>query len=134
MGLDLGPQAYLTETTDRSWPKCCRCTEKFRQMRPLDREALGIDLPYPVEAFQLLTRESPGELASKYRLVAEARCHGAVHRFVMDCPRRWGLTAEQQAFGTIWVFVPGAAGSYRVEVRRGALGNRLTRDLQTSFR
>lgn len=119
MGLDLGVQTYKTETTDRSWPKCARCTERFEHMAKLERELMGIELPYPVESFGILTREAPSELKSRYKLVVEAKCHGATHRFVMECPRRWGLTAEQIAFGHVWAFVPGVGGRFKVEVRRG---------------
>jgi hypothetical protein len=134
VGIDIGLGAYRTETTDASWPKCYRCTARFQDMSPRDRRLQLISLPYPVEGCQLLTRETPLSPRAKYKLVVRATCHGEQHQFVMECPRRWGLTAEQQALGAIWVFVPNGRGGYKVEHDRNKLALRAYSGLESGIR
>ena len=135
MGIDTAPARYRTATTEQSWPKCRVCTVRMQGMRKLDREALGIDIPYPVEGLKLVTRERPRDMRSKYRWVIEAQCHGQMHRFTVEIPPRFGDTGEQVVLGLIDCFIPNGKGGYNVELNPDRMRSmRYYRDLLTSVR
>lgn len=65
--------ASSLETTERSWPKCARCSER-----------LGYE--YPVEFFGIASRTKPLVKNGGYVVTIEARCHGE-HGFAdIDVP------------------------------------------------
>jgi hypothetical protein len=64
---------HALETTERSWPKCARCSER-----------LGYE--YPVEYFGIWERTKPLVKNGAYRVTIEARCHGDTGFADIDVP------------------------------------------------
>lgn len=84
-------------------------------MRKLDREELGIAIPYPVEVYGIEGMEKPITAAGKYRLIVTVECHGEAQRYVVETLSTHGQAAEIVRMGKYFAFVPNGRGGYTVK-------------------
>lgn len=111
MGLELhAPHTYQTQVTEKSWPKCFRCTMRMLDGKSVAERSDFVRNFYPVEKYGIVDREKPATAESRYRLVILVGCHGAEYHFSVEIPRRWGETSELVVMGRLWAFVPAGPG------------------------
>lgn len=84
-------------------------------MKPLDREALGIAIPYPVEVYGIEGMERPVTCRGKCRLVVTVECHGEAQRYVVETLSTHGQAAEIVRMGKYFAFVPNGRGGHTVK-------------------
>lgn len=125
MAIDTNPTlgtlgASSLETTEKSWPKCARCTERLGR-------------PYPVEYMEIVPEYTqPAHLNGGFQITLVVRCHGEGAQYQKNIPaaavgpmlggdeKRRALSAiAAQDLGTTYVF--GKSGTGRTAKPTGGI-------------
>lgn len=131
MAVDITNPTYRShhDTTDVSWPKCHRCSERLsgQKLSPItdptsaELVAKGLGRVYPVESCMVVGRERAKSLRHKYEVIVEVKCHGETMRFTLAIPHWYTQAHEHVAMGKTWCFMHGLneAGKLSYKTKTG---------------